>query len=105
MTGNTIKLRAEVDPRGVASVRLLVTHPMLPERADGKSGKTLPPHHIEEITVAVNDETVLIFECGPGISANPFFSFSLTGVQRGDQVAVSWVDNQQQSDRFQAAIA
>lgn len=105
MSGNSIKLRAEVDARGVATVKLLVNHPMLPERIDAKTGKTVPAHHIEEIVVALNGETVLTIDCGPGVAANPFFSFHVAGVRRGDLVTVTWRDNQQQSDRFQTAVA
>lgn len=105
MNGTSIKLRAEADPKGVASVRLLINHPMLPERADPRTGRALPPHNIEEITIAVNGESALVIDCGPGAAANPFFSFNLAGVKRGDTISVKWTDNQQQSDHLQSTIA
>lgn len=105
MNGTSIKLRAEADPKGVASVRLLINRPMLPERADAKTGSTLPPHNIEEITIAVNGETALVIDCGPSAAANPFFSFSLADVKRGDTISVRWTDNQQQSDQLYTIIA
>ena len=105
MSANSIKLRAEVNNTGVASVRMLMNHPMLPEHIDTKTGKVNPPHHIEEIQVSLNGETVLVIDCGPGVSANPFFSFNLAGVRRGDLLAVSWRDNRKQSDHFQTTVA
>lgn len=104
MSGNTIKLRAEADAKGNASVRLLVNHPMLPERVDAKTGKTLAPHHVDEIVIAVNGETALQIDCGPGVAANPFFSFNLAGVRRGDSISVRWTDNQQQSDALRTTV-
>jgi sulfur-oxidizing protein SoxZ len=104
MSGNSIKLRAEIGDRNTASVRLLVNHPMLSERLDARTGKIVPPHHIEEIVIALNGETVLVIDCGPGVAANPFFSFDIAGARRGDVLTVIWRDNQQQSDRFQAAV-
>jgi hypothetical protein len=38
------------------------------------------------------------------VAANPFFSFDIAGARRGDVLTVIWRDNQQQSDRFQAAV-
>jgi len=105
MNGASIKLRAEAGPKGAAAVRLLVNHPMLPERVDAKTGKTLPAHHVDEIVVAVNGETVLVIDCGPGAAANPFFSFTIEGVRRGDAIAVRWTDNQRQSDQLQASVS
>jgi thiosulfate oxidation carrier complex protein SoxZ len=105
MSGSSIKIRAELDEsRGQASVRLLIGHPMLPERIDKKSGQPAPAHHIEEIVIALNGETVLVIDCGSGVSANPFFSFGLTAVRRGDVLSVRWHDNQQQSDSAETTI-
>lgn len=105
MNGSTIKLRAEADPAGNASVRLLVNHPMLPQRVDQETGRTQAPHHVEVIVIDVNGETALVIDCGPGVAANPFFSFKLAGVRRGDRISVKWTDNRQQSDQLQAMVA
>lgn len=92
MNGTSIRLRAGADPKGMASVRLLVSHPMLPQ------------HHIENIIIAINGETALQIACSRGMAADPYFAFSVAGVKRGDAISVSWTDNRNQSDVLHAYI-
>lgn len=101
---NTIRARIELAPNGIATVKLIVTHPMLIERTDAKTGQTLPPHFIEELTVSHNGETLVAADWGQAVSMNPFFQFSFSGAKKGDQVTVAWRDNTGASDSAQFPV-
>lgn len=100
----TIRGRAELGQGGLTTVRFVITHPMLIERTDPRTGKGLPPHFIEEVTVTHKSEIVVSAAWGQAISQNPFFQFSLTGAQKGDSLTVAWRDNQGKGDSVQLAV-
>lgn len=89
-----IRARVRLGEHGRATVRTLITHPMLPEQVDAASGTRTAPHIIEEVDVTLNGEPVLTLACGQGMSANPLLTFALDGVSRGDEVGIGWRDNQ-----------
>ena len=101
---NTIKARAQLGERGVATVRFIIQHPMLIERVDAKTGQTLPPHFIEEVKVTVGGETLMEADWGQAISTNPFFQFDFSGAKAGDQITISWRDNRGQTDSAQFPV-
>lgn len=94
---NTIKGRIELKD-DVANVRVIISHPMLVERKDPKTGQMLPPHFIEEVTFTHNGETVLNLACGQAVSQNPFIQFYFKGAKAGDVLKASWRDNKGESD-------
>jgi sulfur-oxidizing protein SoxZ len=101
---NTIRAKAELGPSGMTTVKLIITHPMLIERTDAKTGQVLPPHFIEEVTIEHKGETVVSAAWGQAISTNPFFQFDLAGAGKGDEITISWRDNRGQTDSAKTAV-
>ena len=90
--GNPMRIRAQLKG-DVAEVKVLMSHEMETGQRKDSSGKVIPAHHITEVTAAVNGKPVMKAMWGPAISKNPFLSFKLSGVKKGDKVTISWVDN------------
>lgn len=87
-----MKIRAQLKG-DETTIRVLMSHPMeTGQRKDG-DGKTIPPHFIQTLTVAVNGKTVVSGQTGTSVSRNPVFGFKVKGAKAGDKVSVSWVDN------------
>ena len=102
MAKSSIKLRAKAKG-GEVSVKALISHPMETGlRKDKKTGKKIPAHFIQEVTVTANGKDVLVAEWGAAISKNPYLSFKYAGAA-GDKVALSWVDNTGKSDSAEAS--
>jgi len=101
---STIKIRAKADG-GVTTVKCLMSHPMEPgTRKDSKTGKLIPAHHITEVNAEHNGNVVMTANWGGGISKNPYLSFKFKGASAGDQIKISWVDNEGASDSAVAEI-
>lgn len=90
---STIKIRLKrIDDSTL--LRLLITHPMeTGRRADIESGELVPARYINRLLVTHDDEIIASCALGPGISADPYFSFRFKNGKAGDQVMVTWVDN------------
>jgi len=68
-------------------------------------GKLVPMHFIQNITVKVNGKTVVEGEISQAVSRNPVFTFRVKGGAKGDKVEVSWLDNQGETNKTEAAVA
>ena len=89
-----IKLKPKAR-KGVIGIKALIKHPMETGlRKDKKTGKKIPGHYITEVNCEHNGKNILTCLWGPGVSKNPFLSFSFNGAKKGDSVKISWVDNQ-----------
>jgi sulfur-oxidizing protein SoxZ len=100
----SIKIRAK-SKNGVTTVKALFSHIMETGlRKDKKTGKKIPPHHINEVSGEYNGKIVMTANWGPAISKNPYLSFKFKGGSAGENVKISWVDNQGKSDSLEAAI-
>ncbi|HTQ73389.1 MAG TPA: thiosulfate oxidation carrier complex protein SoxZ [Burkholderiales bacterium] len=86
-------------------VRVLMAHEMeTGQRKDG-SGKLVPAHFIQNVTVTCTGRTVLSAQWGTSISKNPFMHFRFKGGKPGDKVTISWVDNKGERRTDEAVIA
>ncbi len=86
-------------------IRVLMNHPMeTGQRKDG-SGKIVPRHFIQEVTLRVNGKVVLEGEISQAVSHNPVFSFRLKGVAKGDKLEIAWLDNKGDKNQTETAIA
>lgn len=94
---NTIKMRANASGSEV-TVKCLMTHPMETGTRKDKAGKPIPAHYITEVTAEHNGANVLTAYWAGGVSKNPYLSFKFDGGKPGDEVKISWVDNQGGSD-------
>ena len=100
----SIKIRAKVSG-DTTTVKCLMTHPMETGlRKDKKTGELIPAHFITEVNASVGDKTVMTTNWSGGISKNPYLSFKFKGAAKGDEIKISWVDNQGASDSGTAAI-
>jgi sulfur-oxidizing protein SoxZ len=100
----SIKIRAKAK-NGITTVKALFSHKMETGlRKDKKTGKKIPPHHINEVSGEYNGKIVMAANWGPAISKNPYLSFKFKGGSAGENVKISWVDNKGKSDSLEAAI-
>ncbi len=98
----TIKVRTEI-AGDVATVRLLVKHPM-DVGGRRKDGTVVEPHFIREITCTHNGEVVMLGHWGAGVARNPYLSFTFDGATKGDEFVVRWLDNQGAKDEFRTRL-
>ena len=90
---------------GFIDVRVLMSHPMETGQRKGTDGKIIPLHFIQNLTVKMNGKTVIEGQTSQAVSRNPVFSFRIKGGAKGDKIEVSWLDNQGESNRTEAAVA
>ncbi len=101
----SIKIRAKLKG-DTTTVKCLMTHSMETGlRKDKKTGKPIPAHFINEVMAESGGKTVMTANWSGGISKNPYLSFAFTGAAKGDEVKISWMDNQGGSDSGTAKIS
>ena len=94
MAKKKMKIRAWIDG-SKASVKAILFHPMETGlRKDKTTGKKIPGHYITEVNCEHNGKNILTCLWGPGVSKNPFVSFNFAGAKKGENVKISWIDNQ-----------
>ena len=86
------RMRAKLKS-GDTHVRILLAHPMQNGKGVDSLGKIIPQQFIQDIRCWRNEQEVLTIKCGTATSTNPYFSFQLAGGEKGDKIAVRWVDN------------
>lgn len=100
----SIKVRAKLKG-DTTQVKCLMTHPMETGlRKDSKTGKMIPAHFINEVTAESGGKNVMTAYWSGGISKNPYLSFDFTGAAKGDDVTITWKDNQGGTDSITAKI-
>ena len=104
MSKSSIKIRAKVKG-GDAKVKCLISHPMETGlRKDKKTGEKIPANHITVVTAEYNGGVVFTAQMGPAVSKNPYLSFKFNGGNSGENIKLTWVDNQGKGDSLEAAI-
>ena len=94
---STIKMRSK-ESNGVVTVKALIHHPMeTGQRKDKKTGDLIPAHYIQEVHSKANGKDVITIYWGPAVSKNPYLTFKYKG-DKGDNLEISWVDNQGNRD-------
>jgi sulfur-oxidizing protein SoxZ len=104
MAAGPMRMRATL-ASGFTDVRVLMTHPMETGQRKDADGKVIPLHFIQTVTVRVNGRVVVEGQVSQAISRNPVFSFRLKGGAKGDKIEVSWLDNQGETNKTEAAVA
>lgn len=99
-----IKIRAQLQG-DVATLRVLMQHPMETGQRKGDDGKLVPVHFIQQFTVTLNGKPLVDGQLNTSVSRNPLFTFRARGIKAGDKLAVRWVDNlgQTRQDEITAA--
>lgn len=102
-TDSTIKVKSSVK-KGVATIRLLVDHPMETGMRKDKKGNLIPAKFIQELTCEHGGDTVLDAQLNGSVSTNPYVKFKFSGAKDGDSIKVSWKDNTGGSDSAEIEI-
>lgn len=100
---STIRLRAVANGDTIV-VQALVQHPMDSGFLKDAKGALIPPHYIEKVEFRHGGKTVFTAFWGTAVAKNPYVKFSFKGGKRGDDVTISWVDNEGQSDSLVGKI-
>jgi sulfur-oxidizing protein SoxZ len=101
---STIRVRA-VASGDKTVVQSLIQHPMDTGLAKNKAtGKLIPAHHIEVLEFEHGGKSVFTALWGPAVSKNPYVKFAFKGGKKGDDIKVSWVDNEGKSDSVTTKI-
>lgn len=104
MSENTFRLQARRQPDGVVLVKALIRHPNDNGLNRTAAGEPIPPHHLTEVVVSINDTPVVTLHSGSGLAANPLLGWKLNA-NAGDRIAVSWRDNLDQTARAETVVA
>jgi sulfur-oxidizing protein SoxZ len=104
MAAGPMKMRATL-AGGFTDIRVLMTHPMETGLRKDPDGKLVPMHFIQSVLVKVNGKTVVDCQTSQAVSRNPVFSFRVKGGAKGDNIQVSWTDNQGESNSTETAVA
>lgn len=100
---STIRVRAVASGDKV-DVQSLIQHPMDSGFVKDSKGKLIPPHYIEVLTFEHQGKPVFTANWGPAVSKNPYLKFSFKGGKKGDDLTISWKDNEGKSDKTTAKI-
>lgn len=98
-----MRIRATAQGDAV-EVRVLMSHEMEAGQRRDASGKLVPAHFIQNVTVTHAGKTVLSAEWGPAVSKNPYLQFKFQGGKKGDEIVVTWVDNKGETRTDKATI-
>lgn len=85
-------------------IKLLISHPMENGRNRDANDQLIPAHFIRELTIELNNKTVISANLGGSMSKDPFFSFRLKSTVAGDRLRVRWLDNRDLSDQSEHVI-
>ena len=99
-----MKIRAQMKG-DVCEVRVLMSHAMETGQRKDNDGKTVPAHHIQTMTVALNGKTVVSGQIAGSVSRNPVFGFKVKGAKAGDKVVATWKDNKGETRKDEAAVS
>jgi sulfur-oxidizing protein SoxZ len=100
---STIRVRA-IQNGDTTDVQTLIQHPMDSGYVKDAKGEIIPSHFIQQLTFEHNGKTVLLADWGPAVSKDPYVKFAFKGAAKGDDLKVSWVDNQGATDSLVAKI-
>jgi sulfur-oxidizing protein SoxZ len=84
-----IKAIAKVK-KDIATVKLLVKHPMATGSIGGGKGE---PKFINHLSVKHGGRVVFDMYPTSAISKNPYVKFAFKGAKKGDMIVVEWKDN------------
>ena len=87
------KLIADAQLGEFTEVKMIVNHPMETGRKKDDFGQLIAAHFIQVLTVTSNGKQVFEAHMGTGIAKNPYLTFRIKGVNVGEKLNASWVDN------------
>ena len=93
MAAPRIKLPDSAKVGDIIDIRTVVTHPMETGNRRDAEGKSIPRNIIHSFIATFEGQRVFRADLGSGISANPYFSFSMR-VPGPGSFLFTWVDDQ-----------
>jgi sulfur-oxidizing protein SoxZ len=100
---SSIRVRAILNG-DTTDVQTLIQHPMDTGLVRDAKGELIPAHFIQQLTYEHNGKTVFLANWGPAVSKDPYVKFAFKGAAKGDELKVSWTDNQGATDSLTATI-
>lgn len=104
MSEQTFRLQAKRIGDGIVLVKALIRHPNHNGLGRTAEGAPIPPHHLTELVVALNDQPLVTQHTGSGIAANPLLGWKIIA-REGDRVSVAWTDNLDERGRAETTVA
>tara|TARA_B100000780_G_C20732390_1_gene290987 strand:- start:110 stop:412 length:303 start_codon:yes stop_codon:yes gene_type:complete len=99
-----MKIKAKIR-RNMAVVKALAKHPMETGlRKDKKTDKLIPAKFIKELVCKHGDKVVYHADFGRSVSKNPYVAFSFAGAKKGDSIAMTWTDSDEETLTVEAVI-
>ena len=104
MAQEQIRIRGEVSD-GVASIKILIAHPMESGlRVDESSEQVVPAHFIEQIQCIHAGTRVLLANTSGMVARNPYLAFKFSGATAGDEMRIHWIDNLGNTDNAKITL-
>lgn len=103
MAAKPMRIRASAKD-GVTEVKVLMAHEMETGLRKDSSGNPIPAWYITEVSAKLGDKEVMHAQWGPSVSKNPYFDFSFKGGEKGEEIAITWIDNKGESRTDTAKI-
>lgn len=100
---SSIRVRAILNG-DTTDVQTLIQHPMDTGLVKDAKGELIPAHFIQQLIYEHNGKTVFLANWGPAVSKDPYVKFAFKGAAKGDELKVSWTDNQGATDSLTATI-
>jgi sulfur-oxidizing protein SoxZ len=98
------KIRSRTQ-EGQIEVLVLVNHPMETGlRKDKASGKPIPAHFIQELSLELNGKPAATVSMGIGVSENPLLGFRFKNAKAGDKIKASWKDNKGETGSAEGVV-
>lgn len=101
---SSIRVRATSNG-DITEVQALIQHPMDTGLVKNPKGELIPAHFIQQLKFEWNGKDVFLADWGTAVSKDPYVKFSFKGAKKGDELKISWTDNQGGSDTTTAKIA
>ncbi len=77
----------------IVEIRSLIMNPMTTGlQKDKKTGKLIPAHFIQTVTITFNDKPLLDVDWSTAVSANPYLAFKMRAEESGT-LKMIWKDN------------
>ncbi len=68
-------------------------------------GRPIPAWFIQTVVIRHLEKAVMTLHCGPAVSKNPFFQFTLRNARAGEKVSVQWTDSRGETRSDETTIA
>lgn len=87
-----VRLPDEIKAGEIIEIKALITHVMETGNRKDSEGRRIPRNIIHTFTATFDGALIFKAELGPGVSANPYLSFTLR-VPGPGELRVSWRDD------------